>query len=427
MVPGWISVGLLAPFLLGELLLSGCTGKKGDSSADATEKTTKELVDEYNKKLEQLLQNNLFKENQADFLKMQVFAASYVRTMAEKKDGIELSITIGKKPTLEKGVAMVMKDVKNRKYVSKLAGGKDSSKPEAFTMVGDRIWQDGDGEHYAYSADRCVWQNEKGTLPKRAGGQALPERVTGATTRKDLYFAEDINTLYDTKKGSMGPNLVYRNMPYWMNNVFQGTSETLHDVSWPPTDDLMKEVTKHLDEVFGWRETDDGLKQYWDGMKAVAKAKKKKVDEFYEMAERKNSGVHKWTICQGYKMDQGCWKKFLDKNSKETAEAWKCITQASTSVPSIHFQTFLYISDVKKFVGTDKDKDKREKVLKAALKDHLIPFLNNFVKTYEHAFIHLKRAKDNYEAPDKGKAAHFRQAEKVEEGATMPAQLKLSP
>jgi len=433
MVHRWISIGLLAPFLLGGLLLSGCTGgkKKGESSAGATEKTTKELVDEYNKKLEQLLQNNLFKENQADFLKMQVFAASYVRRMAEKKDGVELSTTYSTKPTLEKGVAMVMKDVKNRKYVSKVAGEKDSSKPEAFTLVGDRIWQDGDGEHYAYSADRCVWQNEKGAIPERADGKSLPGRVTGATTPMDRYFAKDKNILYDTRSkddkgkdvtGSMGPNLVYRNMPYWMNNVFQGTSEKLHDVSWPPTDDLMKEVTKHLDEVFVWRETDDGLKQYWEGMKAVAKDKKKKVDEFYEMAERKNSGVHKWTICQGYKMDQACWKKFLDTNSKDIVKALKCIDRASTSVPSIHFQTFLYISDVKKFVGTDKDKDKREKVLKAALKDHLIPFLNNFVKTYEHAFIHLKRAKDNYE----GKAAHFRQAKEVEEVA-MPAQLTLHP
>jgi len=119
--------------------------------------------------------------------------------------------------------------------------------------VGDRIWQDGDGEHYAYSADRCVWQNEKGSLPRRAGGQPLPERVTGAITPQDLYFAEDKNKLYDTRskddKGknvmvSMGPNLVYRNMPYWMNNVFQGTSEAPHDVSWPPTDDLMKEPFK---------------------------------------------------------------------------------------------------------------------------------------------------------------------------------------
>jgi len=424
MVQRWISTGLLAPFILGGLLISGCYKKKPSETPGGTEKSTKELVDEYNKQLEQLLQNNLFKENQADFLKMQVFAASYVRTLADKKDGVEITTTFGKTPTLEKGVAMVMKDVKHRKFVSKLAGGKDSSKP--FNTVGERIWQDDDGEHYAYSADRCVWQMENEKFPKRANGQELPERVTGATTQKDLYFAVDRNILYDDdteKTGSMGPNLVYRNVPYWMNNVFQGTSEKLHDVSWPPIGPLMKEVNDHLNEVFAWRETADGLKEYWEGMKAVAKDKKKKVDEFYKMAEGKNSGVDKWTICQGYKMDQACWKKFLDKKSKDEEEAWKCITQASTSVPSIHFQTFLYISDVKKFVGTDKDKDKREEVLKAALKDYLIPFVNNFVKTYKHAFIHLKRAKDDYE---KGRKAHFRQAEEVEKVA-MPAQLTLSP
>jgi len=422
-----MSTGLLAPFILGVVLISGCgKGKDKDKEEPSgTEKTTKELVDEYNKKLEQLLQNNLFKDNKLDFLKMQVFAASYVRTLAEKKDGVEITTTYGK-TTLEKGVAMVMKDVKNRGYVSKNAAKKDSTKE--FNTVGERIWQDGDGSHYAYSADRCVWQNEK--LSKRAGGEALPDRVKNVKQPEGLYFAEDLNVLYDPRTknedgkdvtGSMGPNLVYRNMPYWMNNVFQGSSATPAGVSWPPTDDLMKEVTDHIEKVVAWRETDDGLKQYWDGMKAVAKAKEKKVDDFFKLAEKKNSGVQKWTVCQGYEMKQECWKKLLHEKWTDEKKAWECIEKASTSVPSIHFQTFLYIGDAKKFVGTDEDKDKREKVLNAALKDYLIPFLNNFVKTYENAFIHLKRAKDNY-----GEQASFRQEDKVDKVA-MPAHLMLSP
>jgi len=411
-----------------------------EKSSDNKLQEVKALVFIYHKKLDELIQNDLFDET---FLQMNVFAASYVRfELAKEEKDVGLAHSFPKNPgelaPRVKDTAMTMNAV-DAKYVVK---NLNQNKPD---QVGFRLWESDENaeKKFSYSADHTVFQHVAGD----ARGRNPRDSAVHKPGLRNRYFANDRELLYQK---SMGPNIAYGNSPFWLNNIFQGTSNEKYEVSWPPAFSLMEEVISHIDEVIKWREIPASREKYWAGMKEMAARDKEReyydkkniadwktpLDDFFKRAEEDDSGVLQWTICQGYEIDVGKWTRMKRlANNKE--EAWKWITRALNSVPSVHLQTFLRIYDVEKFIGNVDPgvREKRLKALHVALGSFLIPALDEYFltpdakgETYGNKFILLNRAiLDHDETPQGRIAAVINKIKKeVDEEAFAKSELVVS-